>query len=135
MAFSAVQKRDIRKYLGVAFGFYDLNTRLESMMDRIGSVAEDQAQVEAWLTELNAIETGQASTSSTAAATYGSLKKVDEVEFYQAEDGESSSTLSPIDRGRALIDRIARSFGVDDYLPNGDYFSSMQRVTRFVALG
>lgn len=127
MAFTADQKRDIRKYLGVSFGFYDLNHRLESMIDLVGTNATDQEQIEDWLDRLAEIDSAlTGSSSSTTTATYGALKKVDEVEFYEPSDSssESSGSLSLVTQGRTLIKRLARAFGVNDYLPIGDYFGA-----------
>lgn len=138
MAFSAEQEKDIRKYMGVPFGFYDLSHRLESMMDLVGENATDKAQIETWLTRLAAIDTaltGAGASGSTA--TYGALKKVDEVEFYEPSDesGSSSDSISLVDQGRTLIGRIARALGVSDYLPIGDYFGSRRPTGFTLSLG
>lgn len=139
MAFSAEQEKDIRKYMGVSFGFYDLNHRLESMMDLVGENATDKAQIETWLTRLAVIDTTLTGASSSgSSATYGSLKKVDEVEFYPvSEDSDSSSsgTISLVEQGRTLIGRIARALGVSDYLPIGDYFGSRRPTGFTISLG
>lgn len=136
MAFSATQKRDIRKYLGVPFGFYDLNARLESMIDLVGSNATDQTEVELWLTRLAAIDEAITGVSATSAsAEYGALKKVDEVEFYEPSDGDSSGSLSTTERGRVLIGRLARALGVADVLPYDDYFSAKRSMGFTIALG
>jgi hypothetical protein len=138
VAFSAEQKRDVRKYMGVSFGFYDLNHRLESMLDLVGGNAVDQSQIETWLLQLSDIdETLTGSAAATASATYGPLKKVDEVEFYQPTSGGSTttSTITPQEQGRILIARIARALGVSDYLPNGDYFSSRRPMGFTIPLG
>jgi hypothetical protein len=133
-----VQKRDIRKYMGVSFGFYDLNHRLESMMNLVGSDATDQAQIDEWLERLAEIDeslTGEAAASTTA--TYGALKKVDEVEFYDTSDdsGSSTGTLTLVEQGRTLIGRIARAMGVSDYLPIGDYFGNRRPTGFTISLG
>lgn len=138
MAFTAAQKRDIRQYLGVPFGFYDLNTRLESMIDLVGGNATDQATVDAWLVRLAAIDeelTGSDASSSTAS--YGTLKKVDEIEFYPVTSDTDASTtaLSSIEQGRVLIARLARALGMADVLPYGDYFSQKSPMGFTLALG
>lgn len=137
MAFSDAQKRDIRKYLGVPFGFYTLTTRLESMMDHVGGNATDQAEVETWLTRLTAIDSALTGSASTSAATYGPLKQVDEVEFYEPtdENGGNSSTIGLVAQGRVLIGRLARAFGVSDVLPHGDYFGNQQPAGFMIPLG
>lgn len=139
MAFSDEQKRDIRKYLGVPFGFYDLNSRLESMMNMVGDNATDQEQIEEWLERLTEIdEELTSSESSGSTATYGALKKVDEVEFHPPTDGETTSagsSIALVEQGRVLIARLARAFGVSDYLPIGDYFAGFKRVGFVIPLG
>jgi hypothetical protein len=139
VAFSAEQEKDIRKYMGVSFGFYDLNHRLESMMDLVGENATDKAQIETWLTRLAAIDTSLTGAgSSGSVATYGALKKVDEIEFYEPSDesgSSSSDSISLVDQGRTLIGRIARALGVSDYLPIGDYFGSRRPMGFTISLG
>lgn len=135
MAFTAEQVKDIRKYMGVPFGFYELSHRLESMIGLIGTNATDQAQIEAWLTRLAVIDT--ALTGSTSTLAYGFLKKVDEVEFYDAEDAASVGALplTLVAQGRTLIERIARAMGVSDYLPIGDYFGGRRPSGFTISLG
>jgi hypothetical protein len=137
VAFTAVQKRDIRKYMGVSFGFYDLNHRLESMMNLVGSDATDQAQIDTWLTELTALEAAIAAGTSASSATYGALRKVDEVEFFSPEEsgGSAGTSTSAADRGTVLIQRIARALGVSDYLPIGNYFKATVRSGFMISLG
>lgn len=137
MAFTAAQKKDIRKYLGVPFGFYDLNTRLESMLNKVGDDATDSAEVILWLTELATIDTELQSSTTSGSYSYGALKRADEVEFHPITegDGSSSSTIGYADRGRILIQRIARALGVDDMLPNGDYFGKTRKVSVPLMLG
>lgn len=138
MAFTAEQEKDIRKYMGVPFGFYELSSRLESTIDLVGTNATDQAQVVVWLTRLATIDTAlTGSAAASATATYGSLKKVDEVEFYPTTDDSSADTgtLSLIAQGRTLIGRIARAMGVSDYLPIGDYFGSRRPSGFTISLG
>lgn len=138
MAFTDAQKRDIRKYLGAPFGFYDLHTRLESMMDVIGASATDQAEVDEWLTRLGEIDDAlTGSGSSTTTATYGALAQVDEVKFHPPTDGTSGSgnAIALVDQGRVLIDRIARALGVADEFPVGDYFGTRRPLTMAYGLG
>lgn len=137
MTFNAQQKLDIRKYMGVPFGFYSIDSRLEDMMNLVGTDATAQAEIVGWLTRLTAIDaelTGAAASS----ATYGSLKKVDEVEFYPLTEAESGSTaLTLVQQGRTLIGRIAASLGVSDYLPFRafDYFGSRRPSGFAIQLG
>lgn len=135
MAFTDSQKRDIRKYLGTPMGFYDLNTRLESMMNTIGANSTDQEEVETWLTRLAAIDLALTGSSSSSVS-YGPLKQVDEVQFYEPTDANSSgASIGLIEQGRVLIDRLARAFGVDDHLPAGDYFGTKQPMSFAYKLG
>jgi hypothetical protein len=138
VAFSAEQERDIRKYMGVSFGFYDLNHRLESMMDLVGEDATAKAQVETWLTRLTAIDTALTGASSSGStAVYGALKRLDEIEFHPPgeSDSTSSGSISLVEQGRTLIGRIARALGVSDYLPIGDYFGSRRPTGFTISLG
>jgi hypothetical protein len=124
--------------MGVSFGFYDLNHRLESMMSLVGENTEDKAQIVTWLGQLSEVDDAlTGSTATNSSATYGALKKVDEVEFYAPADGSSNSsgTLSRVEQGRALIGRIARALGVSDYLPQGDYFGSRRPMGFTIPLG
>jgi len=124
MAFTDAQKKDIRKYLGVPFGFYHLTTRLESMMLLVGDNATDSTQVIDWLTELAVIDERLNIDEDSAAYASGSLKRIEDIEFYGLQE-----------RGKMLILRIARALGVDDVLPNGDYFKANQRASGMLNLG
>jgi hypothetical protein len=138
VAFTDAQERDIRKYMGVPFGFYDLNSRLESMMDMVGANATDSAQIIEWLDRLTEIDEALTSSeSSGSASTYGAIKKVDDVEFFEPSDGAdaSESSIALVEQGRVLIGRIARAFGVSDYLPIGDYFAAIKRTGFVIPLG
>lgn len=135
MAFTDAQKRDIRKYLGVPMGFYDKNTRLESMMDLVGANSTDQDEIDAWLVRLAEIDVELVTASAATSVTYGALKQVDEIEFHKPDGDGSTGSISIVEQGRALIDRIARAFGVGDALPAGDYFGGKRPMTFSVNLG
>ena len=122
MAFTATQKDTIRQYLGFAAGFYDLNTRFESMLDTIGSDSVAQTSVEAILTKLATVETAIASSGSSTSTT-GALKEITgDVAWYPPEDSGGSSIAAP-EYGRALLNRLAeRFFGQGHGLPL-NYFS------------
>lgn len=134
MAFTEAQKTKIRTYLGVSLGFNDIS-RLESAMDLVGSDATTQDEIDAWLAELAIIDTRLGVGASSAAYTYGALKRMEDVEFYNTDESESVSTVPFPERGRMLIQRIARALGVDDILPNGDYFSASPKKDNQLALG
>jgi len=136
MAFTDAQKKDIRKYLGVPFGFYHLTTRLESMMLLVGDNATDSTQVIDWLTELAVIDERLNIDETSAAYASGSLKRIEDIEFYGlTESGGSVGRVGFQERGKMLILRIARALGVDDVLPNGDYFKANQRASGMLNLG
>lgn len=128
MAFTARQKADIRKYLGSASVYLDMQHRLEGALDVVGNNAEASADVIVWLTRLADLDDKLfISAGSTLAVAYGTLKKVDEVEFHPITKESSIATIANVgmqDQGRALVARIARSLGVWDFLPSGDYFAA-----------
>jgi hypothetical protein len=138
MAFTAAQKQQIRNYLGAPAVYPDLQHRLEGALDTVGGNAEAVTHVTAWLTELTSIDTNLVVTvGGGASASYGALKKVDEIEFYAPEDsgGSSESTVGALARGRMLIQRIARILGVSDVMPVGDYFGSRSTDSSALMLG
>ena len=123
MAFTATQKDQVRQYLGFAAGFYDLNTRLESMFDTIGADAVAQASVEAIMAKIVLVEAAVAS-GGTSAATQGALKAITgDVEWYSPD--ESGGAFTPNrEYGRMLINRLAARFGFTrEELPS-DYFGT-----------
>lgn len=124
MAFSDAQKDDIRGYLGYALGFYQYNTPLESMMDKVGGFPTEQAKIEGILTELAAIDAVLATAGSSAAAT-GMLKQVDEVQFYNAIESAGYIAPGAVQRGRMLVKRLAVALGDrDGDTIQSDYFGS-----------
>jgi hypothetical protein len=133
MAFSETQKDQVRRFLGYPGGFRDSNYRLESMLDTIGSNAVEQASVEAILTELVTIDATIGASSSTSTAAYGALKKVDEVEFYDANSSTGSNdTVTALRRAKMLVERLRQRFGVE---LAGNYFGTIQMGDGSIALG
>lgn len=133
MAFTETQKDQVRRFLGYPGGFRDSNYRLESMLDTIGSNAVEQASVEAILTELVTIDATIGSSSSTSTASYGALKKVDEVEFYDANSSTGSNdTVTALRRAKMLVERLRQRFGVE---LAGNYFGTIQMGDGSIALG
>lgn len=112
MAFTETQKDQIRQYLGFAAGYYQYNTPLESMMDKVGGNSVEQASVETLLTAIAAIDTAIASTV-TSGVTTGALKAVvGDVEWYNyTESGGSEVLIPPKQRGKMLVARLAKRFG------------------------
>ncbi len=134
MSFSDTQKVSIRRYLGYPLGFYDLNYRLESMMDKVGSSVVEQTAVETILTELATVDAAVASSGATASST-GALKAITgDVEWYSpSESGSSSSeTVNALGRGKMLIERLRQSFGVE---LGGRYFGTAPPFNGEMALG
>jgi hypothetical protein len=123
MAFTATEKRQIRSYLGYSGGFRDRGVRLESMMTVVGDQTEEAAYARTILTSLAAVDTAIAASGvSSSTATYGSLKQVDEVQFYPVTDSSSSAssaTLSGVAYGEVLIERLRALFDVP---LNGRYY-------------
>lgn len=111
MAFNEAQKISIRRYLGYPLGFYDLNTRLESMIDKVGSSAAEQAAVETILAELVTVDAALASSGSSSTTT-GGLKKLDEIEWYDVTTETVASTVDALTRGKMLVERLRQCFAV-----------------------
>jgi hypothetical protein len=122
VAFSTTQRDQIRQYLGFAAGFYDLNTRLESMFDTVGGDAVAQAGVEAIMAKIVLVEAAVAS-SGTVASVQGALKEITgDVGWYPPDS--SSSPMTARQYGNVLINRLAARFGFTrDDLPS-DYFGT-----------
>jgi hypothetical protein len=111
--FSDTQKDQIRQYLGFAAGYYQYNTPLESMMDKIGLSTVEQSSVETLLTAIAAIDVAIANTVTSGFVT-GALKQVDkgDVEWYNfLESGGSEVLIPPKQRGKMLVGRLAKRFG------------------------
>ena len=126
MAFADAQKISIRRYLGYPLGYYQYNTPLESMIDKVGGVPAEQAAVEAILAELVTVDTAIAAGGSAAGSgTYGALKQVDEVQFYSAKDSllQASDVITAMKRARMLVGRLADTMGGRDII-QADYFGT-----------
>jgi len=113
MAFSAAQIVQIKKYLGFPQVFESDNYRLMGAINLIGADTTRQAYVESILTELATVDAVIAAQGSSS-ATYGTLKKVDEVEFYSIKDSEglAGELVSSMKRGRMLCARLSSAMGV-----------------------
>lgn len=126
MAFTDTQRAQIVLYMGypaLAAGTrYAAFYPFYSQIDLIGGDPVEQAQVEAMLTELAAIDliVGQ---STGASINFAGLKKADEAEFYSAKDSllTPSEIMTPVKRGRMVIKRLARKLGGEKFIA-GDYF-------------
>lgn len=141
MAFSDTQKDQVRQILGFAAGYYQYNTPLESMMDKIGLSAVEQASVETLLTQIAAIDTAIAGTVTTGFST-GSLKGVDkqDVEWYDYEQsGGLAVLIPPKQRGKMLVGRLAKRFGytIQELLDQGcaPWFFELSAGRNEMALG
>jgi len=135
VAFTAAQQQAIRNYLGVAGVYPEWRFRLQGAIEVVGADPEALASASTWLTRLGEIDDQLTGASASGTATFGNLKKVDEVEFYPVAEGESSGALDPIEQGRDLIQRLARLLGVWPDLPEGDYFGAQVQRSIDVALG
>jgi hypothetical protein len=131
VAFTEAQKVSIRRYLGYPLGGYQYNTPLESMMDKVGSIAVEQAAVETILTEMVSVDatiaSGAASTSS-----LGSLKRADDIEWYNTTTESNNASTDARTRGKMLIERLRQCFGVP---LNGRYFGTSPPNDGEMALG
>lgn len=134
MAFTSSEKRQIRSYLGYSGGFRDYNVTLESMMDVVGSEVDESAYARTLLTGISDVDANLAGTGGGgSSATYGTIKKVDEIEFFPVTSGSgSSSTLSGIDYGEVLIERLRALFSVE---LAGRYFRSSSNKNFFFGPG
>jgi hypothetical protein len=137
MAFTAAQQQAIRNYLGVAGVYPEFRFRLQGAIEVVGGDAQALASATTWLDRLAEIDDALTGSGATGTATFGDLKKVDEVEFYPVSEsgGGSSSTLDLIGQGRVLIQRLARLLGVWPDLPEGDYFGTLMSRSVDIALG
>lgn len=122
MAFTSAEKRQIRSYLGYSGGFRDRGVRLESMMDVVGAQVEESAYARVLLGQIEDIDEAIIAGGSTTTATYGALKKVDEIEFHPVtSESGSTETLTGESLGEVLIERLRALFDVP---LNGRYFRS-----------
>lgn len=131
MAFTDTQKVSIRRYLGYPLGYYQLNTALESMMDKIGAIAVEKTAVETILTELVTVDAA-VGTSGTSTQTMGSLAQVDEIKWHPVTSDSQSVSIDALSRGKMLIERLRQCFGVPLM---GRYFSSAAPVDSEMLLG
>lgn len=113
--FTSAEKRQIRSYLGYSGGYRDSNYILESMMDVVANQVDEAAYARDLLTKIDAVDTAlNAAGSSGSSATYGAVKKVDEIEFYDTKTGTTSTTtLSGVKYGEVLIERLRALLGVE----------------------
>jgi hypothetical protein len=122
VSFNSAQKVAIRRYLGFPLGYYQYNTPFESLMDKIGSVAEEQAAVETILAELVTVDAAIAASGSTTSAA-GGLRKVDEIEFFDVTTTSVESAVAAPERGRMLVNRLAACFGLSTGDLPSNYFA------------
>jgi len=123
MAFSEEQAFKMRFYLGAGDLFHgnESNIDLDSRIAFIGTRPAAQAEVEAILASLQVVEDGLGGIFSGDAASHGSLKRVEEIEFYN--DGGGAFEDSDFrKRGRMLCKRLAIILDTDvqrDVFGNG----------------
>lgn len=131
MAFTDAQKISVRRFLGYPLGYYQYNTALESMFDKIGVVVAEQAAVETILTELVAVDAVLA-TGGLSATALGMLKQVDEVQFYDGVQSHGYIAPGALQRGRMLVERLRQCFGVVLF---ADYFAQYAPQSNEMCLG
>lgn len=135
MAFTSTEKRQIRTYLGYSGGFRDRGVRLESMMTVVGEQLDEAAYARELLTQIAAVDAAIVeSGSSSGASTYGSVKKVDEVEFHSIKDSNGATTtiLTGVALGEVLIERLRALFDVP---LNSRYFQATRQGNQPFPLG
>lgn len=109
MAFTTAQKIKIRKYLGYPQVFEGDNYRLEGALTVIGADADKQAYVVGLLDELDTLDAAIAAEGSSSAS-YGAIKRADEVEFY--EPSADSSAVDTMRRASMVAGRLSQALGV-----------------------
>lgn len=115
MAFSDDQANLIRHYLGFSFYFQDHNPRLEDQLTRVGNDVSAKAIVQAILAEL-VVADGRL---QVLIAVQGGVKKVDEIEFFNRQ--ESNSSIDDVRAyGRMQVGRLSIAMGTPIV---GDVFS------------
>jgi hypothetical protein len=130
VAFTDAQKISIRRYLGYALGGYQYNTGFESMLDKIGAIAAEQSAVETILTELATVDARIA--TSAGSTSLGSLKRADDIEWYNTTTESSTASVDALGRGKMLIERLRQCFGVP---LGGRYFGTAPPLDPEMALG
>lgn len=115
MALTGAQTTAIRTYLGYPNLNRYKHTRLEGTFASLD--ADGEAALVAILSELATVDAVLAAAGQTVSA-QGTLKKVDEVEWYNTTTGASNGS-GALARGRTLITRLSVLLGVPTY---GDYF-------------
>lgn len=106
MAFTEAQKVKIRFAIGHADVFRDLNSRLESAMDIIGTRPDTQALVESVLALLDAVTTSISSSLSSAG-----LKRAEDIEWYEGSSGSAAIDQKKAE-GRRYCAQLSIIFGV-----------------------
>lgn len=118
MALTGAERTQARLYLGYANLHRYLNTRLEGAFDAIDSDAE--TVIRQILVELATVD-GVLAQSGLSVSAQGTLKKVDEIEWYNTTTGAANGS-GALARGRMLITRLSVMLGVPLY---GDYFGRL----------
>ena len=130
MAFSTLQKAQIRFFLGYPMGYRDHNPRLENAFNVVGSEPESQSIVEIILDKLNALY-GDGITSSpldqqVAFAGIVKVESADDVVQFGSGNGNSANAVSEGQSiaGRKLVSALSSFFGVpiaSDVFGTGGY--------------
>ncbi len=136
MALTAAQRNAIWTYLGYEAEpsiTYGVVAAINSRLDLISADPVLQAPIDAILLELATVDTAVASAGATVSAA-GTLKKVDEIEFYQPTKTTAlygAGIVDAIHRGRMLIRRLAQRLGGKSLIV-ADYFDLLDPRPSFV---
>jgi hypothetical protein len=101
------------------------------MIDKVGGIAVEQTAVETILTELATVDAVVAS-SGGSSSSMGSLKKADDVEWYNTTTESAGASTDALTRGKMLVERLRQCFGVQ---LGGKYFGTAPPLDNEMALG
>src|SRR5687767_14089356 len=101
------------------------------MIIKVDSVAVEQTAVETILTDLVTVDTAVAASGSSS-TTAGSLKRADDIEWYNTTTESNTSTVDALSRGKMLIERLRQCFGVP---LGGRYFGTAATTNGEMLLG
>ncbi len=141
MALSLTEKSKIRNLLGYPDSFRYKNTRLESIMENDVST-ETENLIRSWLGQLDNFDSQIgtiASSTDTTTVSSGSLKRVEDIEWYPtstststSSDGVGNTQKSITDWQRFFAGKISIALGVPFYSDafgtegyDGDSFSEL----------
>lgn len=108
MAFTQPQRAKIRFYLGYSLPYGNIYTALDYAIDSAGALPDTQDLIEEILGQLDSVVEPVVSTTTTSV---GALKRVDEVEYYDAgSDSTQSDAINSL--GRMYVHRMSIILGI-----------------------